>query len=103
MNELITELYNQARNEVSIRDGILTPGELRDKFAELIIRECMRMCDVAAVGYETHGHMKEANGCSSAKEYIEEHFGLEERTPSQKMADAGYTRRPKGWTKEGEE
>ena len=41
MNERIRELYNQARNEVSIRDGILTPGELRDKFAELIVRECI--------------------------------------------------------------
>ena len=48
------------------------------KFAELIVRECMRMCDVAAIGYESHGHMKEANGCYSAKEYIEEHFGVEE-------------------------
>jgi len=48
-----------------------------EKFAELIVRECMRMCDVAAVGYETHGHTKEANGCYSAKEYIEEHFGVE--------------------------
>jgi len=41
MNERIRELYNQARNEVSIRDGILTPGELRDKFAELIVQECI--------------------------------------------------------------
>ena len=49
-----------------------------EKFAELIVKECMRMCDVAAVGYETHGHTKEANGCYSAKEYIEEHFGVEE-------------------------
>ena len=48
------------------------------KFAELIVRECMRMCDVAAIGYESQGHMKEANGCYSAKEYIEEHFGVEE-------------------------
>ena len=48
------------------------------KFAKRIVEECMRMCDVAAVGYETHGHTKEANGCYSAKEYIEEHFGVEE-------------------------
>jgi hypothetical protein len=46
--------------------------------AELIVRECMRMCDVAAVGYDTHNHIKEANGCCSAKEYIAEHFGVEE-------------------------
>jgi hypothetical protein len=55
-----------------------TPEEQLAKFAELIVRECIRMCDVAAVGYETHGNMKEANGCASAKEYIAEHFGVEE-------------------------
>ena len=55
----------------------LTNDELK-KFAELIVQECMRMCDVAAIGYESHGHMKEANGCYSAKEYIEEHFGVKE-------------------------
>jgi hypothetical protein len=45
---------------------------------ELAVKECMRMCDVAAAGYETHGNSKEANGCASAKEYIREHFGVEE-------------------------
>ena len=55
-----------------------TPEEQLAKFAELIVRECMRMCDVAAIGYESHNHFKEANGCYSAKEYIEEHLGVEE-------------------------
>ena len=55
-----------------------TPEEYLEKFAELIVGECMRMCDVAAIGYESHNHFKEANGCYSAKEYIEEHFGVEE-------------------------
>lgn len=52
--------------------------EAIEKLAELIVGECMRMCDVAAIGYESHNHFKEANGCYSAKEYIEEHFGVEE-------------------------
>lgn len=56
----------------------LMPEFNKYEFAKLIIQECMRMCDVAAVGYETHGHMKEANGCTSAKEYISEHFGDKE-------------------------
>ena len=56
--------------------GYITEEQIL-KFAELIVGECMRMCDVAAIGYESHGHMKEANGCYSAKEYIEEHFGVE--------------------------
>jgi hypothetical protein len=80
MNERIRELALQAQKVIWSADGNVT--ELTDldieKFAELIVRECMRMCDVAAVGYETHGHTKEANGCYSAKEYIEEHFGVEE-------------------------
>lgn len=74
MNERIKEFAKQA--------GFYKYGDdfedIIEKFAELIVRECMRMCDVAAIGYESHGHMKEANGCYSAKEYIEEHFGVEE-------------------------
>jgi hypothetical protein len=35
------------------------------------------------------------------RDEIKEHFGVEE-TRSQKMRDAGFTRRPKGWTKEEE-
>ena len=44
------------------------------------------MCDVAAVGYHTHGHVKEANGCESAKEYIAGWFEIEESVEQ-----------PKGW------
>jgi hypothetical protein len=84
MNERMRNLSEQAskwvcENEPSALDDTDLFYELMQaKFAELIVRECMRMCDVAAVGYETHGHTKEANGCYSAKEYIEEHFGVEE-------------------------
>jgi hypothetical protein len=91
MNQKITKLVRQAlKDSVSIRvesviagsiDGhgiIEIPNSFTEKFAELIVRECMRMCDVAAVGYDTHNHIKEANGCCSAKEYIAEHFGVEE-------------------------
>jgi hypothetical protein len=91
MNQRITKLVRQAlKDSVSIRvesviagsiDGhgiIEIPNSFTEKFAELIVRECMRMCDVAAVGYDTHNHIKEANGCCSAKEYIAEHFGVEE-------------------------
>jgi hypothetical protein len=51
--------------------------KIKQVFAELIVRECMRMCEVAEVGYDSHGHTKEANGCVLAKEYIAEHFGVE--------------------------
>jgi hypothetical protein len=74
MNERIKQLAEQATS-YNNSDGWLFDKE---KFAELIVGECMRMCDVAAIGYESHNHFKEANGCYSAKEYIEEHFGVEE-------------------------
>ena len=71
MNDQLKERAMKAQVEHCISHVRLT------EFAELIVGECMRMCDVAAIGYESHGHMKEANGCYSAKEYIEEHFGVE--------------------------
>jgi hypothetical protein len=48
-----------------------------EKFAELIVKECMRMCEVAQVGYLTHGLEKEASGAFSVKQYIEEYLGVE--------------------------
>jgi hypothetical protein len=89
MNERIRELAEQAGCKVmdgewyipsatGLEKIVYTKGLGLEKFAELIVQECMRMCDVAAVGYETHGRTKEANGCYSAKEYIEEQFGVEE-------------------------
>ena len=86
MNERIKELaidaglLNYVDHETPRRYFVHGHAEQEDveKFAELIVGECMRMCDVAAIGYESHNHFKEANGCYSAKEYIEEHFGVEE-------------------------
>ena len=79
MNERIIELAEQASHQSPDGYPVTIPFSkvFAEKFAELIVGECMRMCDVAAIGYESHGHMKEANGCYSAKEYIEEHFGVE--------------------------
>ena len=76
MNERIQDAWDKAAKAHS-GDSWAEQTAFLEKFAELIVGECMRMCDVAAIGYESHGHMKEANGCYSAKEYIEEHFGVE--------------------------
>ena len=58
--------------------GVEFTEDALEKFAELIIKECMRMCDTAQMGYLTHGLEKEASGAVSVKQYIEEHFGVEE-------------------------
>ena len=78
MNEQIRKLAEQAGAVYSNDHAVSLLDDEIEKFAELIVAECMRMCDVAAIGYESHNHFKEANGCYSAKEYIEEHFGVEE-------------------------
>ena len=54
-------------------------GEELQEFAELIVRECMRMCDCADVSLLEHNYPKEASGASSVKQFIAEHFGVEER------------------------
>ena len=55
----------------------LLPAQL-NRFAELIVRECMRMCDCADVSLLEHNYPKEASGASSVKQFIAEHFGVEE-------------------------
>jgi hypothetical protein len=79
LQEVLSEITEQTNDKGPryIRSMTLLDFQLK-KFAELIVGECMRMCDVAAIGYESHNHFKEANGCYSAKEYIKEHFGVEE-------------------------
>ena len=93
MNERIKQLAEQAGDYVNevytppVRSK--TPGKIwedghvdwhtqfNEKFAELIVEECMRMCEVAQVGYLTHGLEKEASGAFSVKQYIEEYLGVE--------------------------
>jgi len=82
MNERIKELYEQSLTHTTGKDHAGNPMAIikqnPEKFAELIVRECMRMCDTAQMGYLTHGLEKEASGAVSVKQYIEEHFGVEE-------------------------
>ena len=78
MNQRIKELAEQA--------GFIDRGTNHtaymnfdhEKFAELIVRECMRMCDCADVSLLEHNRPQEASGASSVKQFIAEHFGVEE-------------------------
>ena len=84
MNERIKQMAEQADDWTD--DKIQQPGEyhpdwhnVRDeKFAELIIDECLRMCDCAEVSLLEHSYPREADGASSVKIFIKEHFGIEE-------------------------
>jgi hypothetical protein len=81
MNERIRELYNQTRNEISIRDGVLTPGAIRDKFAELIVQECVQRLrqegELATIQAFVGSTYKYAY-MNEAANIVKKHFGVEE-------------------------
>ena len=76
MNERIAKLYDQAL--VLESNGDYVAGELDPvKFAELIVRDCMRMCEVSQVSLLTHGLREQSYGASNAKQHISDWFGVE--------------------------
>jgi hypothetical protein len=79
MNERIRQLERQATETVKcgLNGTSTTESFNRKKFAELIVRECMRMCDCADVSLLEHNRPQEASGASSVKQFIAEHFGVE--------------------------
>ena len=89
MNERIQELAEQATEYATTRHPLRHPlsnhivlsvnsEKFEEKFAKLIIQECVRMCDCADSSYLEHGCDKEASGAAGAKEFIKEWFGVEE-------------------------
>jgi hypothetical protein len=82
MNERIKELAEQAKQYAEDKQNdplkIYTLDCFNEKFAELIVRECMRMCDCADVSLLEHNCPQEASGAAGAKEIIKEWFGVEE-------------------------
>lgn len=84
MNEKLTEIYRLCRPKEALKSqeiyqsaNVLMGSEV-EKFAELIIQECMRMCDCADVSLLEHNCTKEASGAASAKQFIKEWFEVEE-------------------------
>jgi len=74
MNERIRELWKQATLDPTNEDS----DDLVEKFAELIVRECMRMCEVAETGLLTHSLREQSFGARGAKIYISDWFEVEE-------------------------
>lgn len=74
MNERIKELLSQA----GVHYEVMPKDTVYEKFAELIVSECMRMCEVTEMSFVTHGCDVEASGAITVKQFITEHFGLEE-------------------------
>lgn len=80
MNERIKELERQATETVKcgLNGTSTTESFNRKKFAELIIEECLLMCDCAEASLLEHSYPRESDGAASVKIFIKEHFGVEE-------------------------
>jgi hypothetical protein len=78
MNERIKQLAERATTYI---EPTFSSGEGwifdKEKFAELIIEECLRMCDCAEASLLEHSYPRESDGAASVKIFIKEHFGVE--------------------------
>jgi len=76
---LIEKLFEQALDQaVPETWTMLTPAQLsklKDKFAELIVSECVMLCDKV---YEQNDNVKIQAGATFCREDIKKHFGVEE-------------------------
>jgi hypothetical protein len=71
MNERIRKIESQAWGQVKRTNGLVRTEDFNEKFAELIVRECIGVCE------EYHG----TAGDQAARyigQGINEHFGVEE-------------------------
>ena len=84
LNPLVQKLAEQAKGFVDLNQHVggdngcmIYTYEGLNKFAELIVRECMRMCEVTEMSFVTHDCDVEASGAITVKQFIAEHFGVE--------------------------
>ena len=70
MNTKINDLIKQSYVTVQFDNGEGYTHFSQEKFAELIVRECMDVADNTAMGESTYGWM--------VANQIKEHFGVEE-------------------------
>ena len=77
MNERIKLLWEEAAKTTQ-GDSWEEQTKFMERFAELIVAECMRMCEVTEMSFVTHDCDVEASGAITVKQFIAEHFGVEE-------------------------
>jgi hypothetical protein len=78
MNERIKELIAQAREPLHNKNLPFNQGlvEYSEKFAELIVRECIGICEKDGQWYTNTGWLAEAGEAMSLSDQIKEHFGV---------------------------
>jgi hypothetical protein len=84
MNERINELFEQAAKEFSTEHKYATfivPNPLKEKFAELIVRECVAQIEIEKGNpYRNMGDENRygIGACVESIRRIKQHFGVEE-------------------------
>jgi hypothetical protein len=82
MNERIKELMEEAGGYgLPDRDGDRTPalvGKSVEKFAELIVKECVSICYAESRTAGANGNLAEYSALSKAGGHIKDHFGVKE-------------------------
>ena len=73
MNSRINELIDQATFH---KDRYALPDEFAEKFAELIVRECAKVCDDLDI--DDWGDKSFDDGTYYCSRAIKKHFGVEE-------------------------
>jgi hypothetical protein len=80
MNEKIKQLWDNSIEEFSKQHQyatIMLPEPLREKFAELIVRECAQVCvEVGDANSDIYPEF--GNGAYFSANRVKEHFGVEE-------------------------
>lgn len=78
MNELIRELAEQARKKPLGENWCYAdPAEFKQKFAELIVRECIGCCEQVISDPVPESADTWLNGGEQCIQEIKEHFGVE--------------------------
>ena len=80
MNEKIKNLWDTALEEFSKEHQfatIMLPEPLREKFAELIVRECAKVCDDLDI--DDWGDKSFDDGTYYCSRAIKQHFEVEEK------------------------
>jgi DNA-binding ferritin-like protein len=88
MNERIRELAKEAAREMN-ETGTYSEPKFQEKFAELIVQECMTMCDNVSADYFKHRkaaddfrdkniYAEGESACDEVRYEIKKHFGVEE-------------------------
>jgi hypothetical protein len=78
MNERIRELVEQAGAVYSNDHAVSLLDDEIEKFAELIVKECLTLADTIRDGCEADGEDEQALGADWVGLAIARHFGVEE-------------------------